>query len=157
MPIITPSSTPIPLKDGSEASMSIDQIVGQNLCRLREGRGIAQVDFAAKIGFTLGQLQAYENGDQRINAEVLHHICEFFDVAPALFFSTENAQFKSYLSRFVDAFLDKTINLPLDVSAEDMLAHIRRYLALNPVQRDQLNQAMAAWLVTNHKNQTHAQ
>ena len=62
------------------------KIIGCNLARLRQSCGVSQRQVAGIIKTSFQQVQKYEKGQNRIPAEKLHHLKNFFGVPYALFF-----------------------------------------------------------------------
>lgn len=61
-------------------------IIGRNLVRLRKRYGFSQREVASELGTSFQQVQKYEKGQNRISAEKLHLLKQFYDVPYALFF-----------------------------------------------------------------------
>jgi transcriptional regulator with XRE-family HTH domain len=60
--------------------------IGQNLKRIRQLRGFTQEALAARIGCTYQQVQKYENGQNRIAAEVIAQIALLLEVNVSEFY-----------------------------------------------------------------------
>jgi transcriptional regulator with XRE-family HTH domain len=53
-----------------------DKIIGGNVRRLRNGKGLTQEKLAAALGLTFQQVQKYEKGTNRIGGSRLTQICD---------------------------------------------------------------------------------
>ena len=67
-------------------SSRIDRFVGERLCRLRQGLGLAPRQFAERIGVTRHLLLRYEDGRRPVPAAVLVRAAIVCDCPPASFF-----------------------------------------------------------------------
>ena len=61
-------------------------IIGQNLKAIRLQQGYSQRQIAKALGTSFQQVQKYEKGQNRIPAEKLHLLKQFFDVPYEYFF-----------------------------------------------------------------------
>lgn len=60
---------------------SVDRIVGRNLRRLREGRGVTQAALAALAEVGADELEGFERGEQRIPAHTIYALAISLGVA----------------------------------------------------------------------------
>jgi transcriptional regulator with XRE-family HTH domain len=65
---------------------SVDRIVGRNLRRLREKRGVTQAALAARVEVSAQDLSAFETGALRIPAPVIYALATSLGVAISAFF-----------------------------------------------------------------------
>lgn len=68
----------------------MNKLIGFNLKSLRISRGVTQKKLADILGITFQQVQKYEMGTNRISAERLWTISQFFSVPMEEFFRKEN-------------------------------------------------------------------
>lgn len=63
-----------------EKVASVNRQIGKLVRRVRERRGIAQSELAAKVGVLGPQMHKYETGAQRISSGMLYAIAHVMDV-----------------------------------------------------------------------------
>ena len=71
---------------GAYLLTDIDQLVGDNLKVLRAHSGVSLDLVADHLGVSCQQIQNYESGKHRINAERLFLLAAFFEVSMTDFF-----------------------------------------------------------------------
>jgi transcriptional regulator with XRE-family HTH domain len=62
------------------AQKPIDTIVGERLTATRTARNVSQAQLAIALGITEAQIAGYEAGTDRIPAEHLIAMCQFFRI-----------------------------------------------------------------------------
>ena len=62
------------------------EMIGRNLKNLRLYSGVSQQDIAAFLGITFQQVQKYESGKNRLSAERLYLLQQYFGVSFERFF-----------------------------------------------------------------------
>jgi transcriptional regulator with XRE-family HTH domain len=67
----------------------LDSLIGQNIRRHREQRGVTQAGLGAAVGVTFQQIQKYELGKNRIAASRLYRIAWVLGVPIEAFFKAE--------------------------------------------------------------------
>ncbi|MHC5306092.1 helix-turn-helix domain-containing protein [Bartonella sp. LJL80] len=117
----------------------IDKEVGANLQRLRVESGLSPADLGAKLHCSAEQIEAYEAGKIRIGAIALQDLCEIFSVSVSCFFDNHLTSKQQVLGDLIHAYVHDDMPLPDDVSATEMLAHIRCYLKLSRENRAYVN------------------
>jgi transcriptional regulator with XRE-family HTH domain len=65
---------------------ALDRIVGLNIRRYRERRGVSQQALGQSIGVSFQQIQKYESGRNRIAASRLYHVHKALGVPLRKFF-----------------------------------------------------------------------
>lgn len=66
---------------------NFNESLGGKISKLRYMRSITQADLGKAVGVTFQQIQKYENGKNRISAEMLNKIATYFNTSPLVFFS----------------------------------------------------------------------
>ena len=64
----------------------IDVLVGLNIRKRRQLRGVTQAALADRLGISFQQLQKYEVAKNRVSAGVLHMIAQELGALPSYFF-----------------------------------------------------------------------
>lgn len=67
--------------------LDIKQIIGKNVRKLRESKGLSQAEFAEKISLQMFPISQIENGRTYPMPETISKICEYFNISPACLFS----------------------------------------------------------------------
>lgn len=67
-------------------TFDIDQIIGQNLRRLREARRLSQGDLAEKISVKPSRISAIEHGREGMGKYLMTRICRALGVHPNVFY-----------------------------------------------------------------------
>jgi transcriptional regulator with XRE-family HTH domain len=75
----------------STFSNTSNMCVGQRLRVRRTLRGISEGEFCRKLGINRNDLNAYEEGIERVNANMLLRIAKLLDVRPDYFFRDYSA------------------------------------------------------------------
>ncbi len=70
--------------------LDIDVLIGKNLKRIRENKGISQVQLAAMIGTTPQRLSAYETGRDGMGKEYMERVCRALSIRPVEFYFEES-------------------------------------------------------------------
>lgn len=60
----------------------IYKILGERIKKIRNEKGLSQVDVGKHIGHTSASISNIENGEQRIQLADLYKLAEFFEVEP---------------------------------------------------------------------------
>ena len=60
--------------------------IGDVIRTLREGKGVTAKDLAERVGLSASQMSRLENGQRRVNSEVLARIARALEVTPSEFF-----------------------------------------------------------------------
>lgn len=71
--------------------MDIDILIGKNLKRLRQERGLSQEKLAELIGTPATRLSAYEHGREGMGKNIMARICAVLNVRPYEFFLENNS------------------------------------------------------------------
>jgi transcriptional regulator with XRE-family HTH domain len=66
---------------------AIDRHVGKRLRQLRLLRGLDMLDLANKVGVSAPRLLQFEEGRERVSAEVMRQLCRALDAPPSEFFT----------------------------------------------------------------------
>ena len=69
--------------------------IGQQIKRLRERKRITGKDLARRIGLSQSQMSRLEQGQRRIDTEILARIAGALDVSPACFFGDASAEIEA--------------------------------------------------------------
>ena len=76
-------------------SEDIKNIIGLKVKQLRTKRGLTQEKLAEYIGLQPQTIAKIETGKRFISSDALSKLCNFFDVAPYVFFTTPETKFTS--------------------------------------------------------------
>jgi len=102
----------------------IDRTVGHRIAVAREGYGMSQRSFAAKLGWPHSTLANYESGRRRLTLAHLAHIAHVLDRSPASFLVESptaalllnrigsNEDLSRRVAYFLDSLDDPTPNPP---------------------------------------------
>jgi DNA-binding Xre family transcriptional regulator len=71
---------------GTEAVPCSNTMIGRNVQAKRTSRGLSRQELSAKLGIHTDDLNSYEAGAKRINANLLLRIAKVLDVQPDYFF-----------------------------------------------------------------------
>jgi transcriptional regulator with XRE-family HTH domain len=113
-------------RDRADAPHPTDLIVGANLQRCRQARGLGSEHLARQLGLSHQQVQRYESGAERISAARLAKIAALLDVPIAALFMPPDEAAQQNRD---DALLDRP----------EALALVRAYFAIADSQlRQQL-------------------
>jgi transcriptional regulator with XRE-family HTH domain len=74
---------------GVETEPSDNTLIGSRVRAKRISRRISQQEFCQQLGVDSADLNAYEAGDKRINANLLMRVAKLLDVPPVYFFRME--------------------------------------------------------------------
>ena len=66
--------------------MAVDQHVGRRIRGKRRAMGLSEDDLANVLGISRDQIVAYETGAERVPAEHVVRLCEYFNVTIGYFF-----------------------------------------------------------------------
>lgn len=95
-------------KENKTRFVTVDtETIGRNLKNLRLTNGVSQQDIAAFLGITFQQVQKYESGRNRLSAERLYLLQQYFGVS---------------FDRFFEGFDSKERQGPDMVSPDDSVA-----------------------------------
>lgn len=97
----------------SEASHSIDTIIGSQLRLRRKMMGLSQSALAKSMGITFQQVQKYECGRNSISARRLFEVAQLLQVSPMYFYGSCGSN--DYPSE--DVFSTQTIHLVQDYTS----------------------------------------
>lgn len=75
----------------------IDKIIGMNIRIARNMSGKRQEDLSNYLGITLQQMQKYENGKNKISANILVKVAQYFNI-PISYFIPNNLENNNALS-----------------------------------------------------------
>jgi transcriptional regulator with XRE-family HTH domain len=102
----------------------IDRLIGANLQRMREERGLSKVDISKKTGISRSLLSDVENFKRGLGKELIMRICKEYNVEPYEFYVTGNspAICRNEKERDYLELLRKAEELGV---AEDILAYTR--------------------------------
>lgn len=76
---------------GAGGDASIDRLIGAAITRRRIEVGVSSKELAAELGISVGQLERYETGTDRVRAEALMAVCKALNVRPRYFFDALSA------------------------------------------------------------------
>lgn len=82
---------------GKSGKKFVDKHIGLKLRLLRMGKKVSQYNLGKSLRVSIEQVQIYENGQERIGAEMLWSICQIFNVWPEYFFDGLDEKLRSPL------------------------------------------------------------
>ncbi|MAW77983.1 MAG: hypothetical protein CMJ95_11445 [Planctomycetes bacterium] len=92
--------------------------IGDVIRTLREGKGVTAKDLAERVGLSASQMSRLENGQRRVNSEVLARIARALEVTPSEFFDDGDSSTVRPLARSAAA--------PLRIAIGKILRSARR-------------------------------
>ena len=89
--------------------ISTNKEIGERLREFRKRRALTQEQLAEKVGVTFQQIQQYENGSSRLNADRLQQIALALDIAVgSLFEDTDERALTEDEARLIRGFRSLT-------------------------------------------------
>ena len=83
-------AAPAPAEKATRSTSAV--CIGRRLRMKRTSSGISEAEFSKKLGIGRSDLRAYEQGAERISANLLQQIAKLLDVRPDYFFQGYSAK-----------------------------------------------------------------
>jgi transcriptional regulator with XRE-family HTH domain len=122
---------PISGMEGTLILVDLDKLIGSNLRRIREARGLSQSRLAEMIGTTPQRLSSYETGRDGMGKDYMERVCKALIVDPWEFYWTEKT--------------------PIVRDANEMADILQRREAEKVGIADMVREAEASWIVAAKK------
>lgn len=84
------------------------KFIAERITELRMEHSISEYQLSLDLGFSKGYIQAISSGNILPSLGALYKICEYFDITPEQFFSTDNNNTK-LLNDLLDALREMSI------------------------------------------------